>query len=30
MAADVRVVPEPSAEELAALRRVDETGMLRR
>jgi glutaconate CoA-transferase subunit B len=30
MAADVRVVPEPSPEELAALRRVDETGMLRR
>lgn len=27
---DVRVVPEPSADELAALRRVDETGMLRK
>lgn len=30
VAADARVVPEPSPEELAALRRVDETGMLRR
>lgn len=27
---EVRVVPEPSVEELAALRRVDETGMLRK
>ena len=30
VATDARVVPEPSPEELAALRRVDETGMLRR
>lgn len=30
VAAEVHVVPEPSPEELAALRRVDETGMLRR
>ena len=30
VAPDVRVVPEPSATELAALRRVDQTGMLRR
>lgn len=27
---DVHVVPEPTAEELAALRKVDETGMLRK
>jgi glutaconate CoA-transferase subunit B len=30
VAADVHVVPEPSPAELAALRRVDQTGMLRR
>lgn len=30
VAANARVLPEPSAAELAALRRVDETGMLRK
>jgi glutaconate CoA-transferase subunit B len=30
VAPDVRVVPEPTEQELANLRAVDETGMLRR
>ena len=30
IAPDVQVVPEPTADELAVLRQVDETGMLRR
>lgn len=30
LAPEARVIPEPTAGELAALRRVDETGMLRR